>query len=138
MGTIVVTQLMRESIDNALTNKEMQANKTRFGMLEYAASQGVKPKDQTKQKFIEPSTDRGSMEWKMYDCWPVSVSAIDLSMDSTDSIEEFTVEFAIQSFEIVQIDNKEKEMNFNEAKKWARKFGWKNNANSKSLDVLGF
>ena len=139
MGTIVVTQLMRETIDNVLTVQEMRDNKTKFGALQYATSQGVKPKDQTKQKFIEPSTDRGSMEWKMYDCWPVSVSAIDLSMDSTDSIEEFTVEFAIQSFEIMQIDNKEKEMHLGEAKKWAKKFGWaKNSAKSTSGNVLGF
>ena len=41
---------------------------------------------------------RGLFVWKLIDIWPVSVGAIDLSMDSTDSIEEFTVEFAIQSF----------------------------------------
>ena len=139
MGTIVVTQLMRETIGNSLEADELAGNAASFLDLSNQAAAGVSNKKQTKQMFIEPSTDRGSVEWKMYDCWPVSVSAIDLSMDSTDSIEEFTVEFAIQSFEIVQIDNKEKEMNFNEAKKWAKKFGWKkNSANSKSLDVLGF
>jgi hypothetical protein len=38
------------------------------------------------------------------DIFPVSVSAIDLSYDSGDTIEEFTVEFAVQSFESLSDD----------------------------------
>ena len=37
--------------------------------------------------------------YKFVDIFPVNVSAIDLSYDSSDTIEEFTVEFAVQSFE---------------------------------------
>jgi hypothetical protein len=34
--------------------------------------------------------------YKFYDIFPTSVSAIDLSYDSSDTIEEFTVEFQVQ------------------------------------------
>ena len=36
--------------------------------------------------------------YQFQDIWPVNVSSIDLSMDNSDQIEEFTVEFAVQSF----------------------------------------
>ena len=39
---------------------------------------------------------------KTYDvrgCWPTSVSTIDLSYDSSDAIEEFTVELQVQYWE---------------------------------------
>jgi hypothetical protein len=39
--------------------------------------------------------------YKFIDIFPVSVSSIDLSYDSSDTIEEFTVEFAVQSFESI-------------------------------------
>jgi len=39
--------------------------------------------------------------YKFVDIFPVAVSAIDLSYDSSDTIEEFTVEFAVQSFESI-------------------------------------
>ena len=42
--------------------------------------------------------------YKFIDIFPVAVSAIDLSYDSSDTIEEFTVEFAVQSFESVGTD----------------------------------
>jgi hypothetical protein len=38
--------------------------------------------------------------YKMYDIFPTNVSQIDLSYDSSDTIEEFTVEFQVQYFEI--------------------------------------
>ncbi len=41
--------------------------------------------------------------YKFIDIFPVAVSAIDLSYDSSDTIEEFTVEFAVQSFESIGI-----------------------------------
>jgi len=40
-------------------------------------------------------------EYEFVDIFPTAVSAIDLSYDSSDTIEEFTVEFAVQSFNIV-------------------------------------
>jgi hypothetical protein len=38
--------------------------------------------------------------YKMYDIFPTNVSAIDLSYDTSDTVEEFTVEFQVQYFEI--------------------------------------
>ena len=40
-------------------------------------------------------------EYEMIDIFPTSVSAIDLSYDTGDTIEEFTVEFQVQSFSLV-------------------------------------
>ena len=37
-------------------------------------------------------------EYEFVDIWPSNVAAIDLSSDSSDTIEEFTVEFQVQSF----------------------------------------
>jgi hypothetical protein len=34
--------------------------------------------------------------YKFYDIFPTSVSAIDLSYDSSDAIEDYTVEFQVQ------------------------------------------
>ena len=39
--------------------------------------------------------------YKFVDIFPTAVSAIDLSYDSGDTIEEFTVEFQVQSFELI-------------------------------------
>ena len=40
-------------------------------------------------------------QYEMIDIFPTSVSAIDLSYDTGDTIEEFTVEFQVQSFSLV-------------------------------------
>ena len=47
--------------------------------------------------------DRNSVlrEYEFIDIFPTSVSSIDLSYDSSDTIEEFTVDFAVQSFAFV-------------------------------------
>ena len=37
-------------------------------------------------------------EYEFYNIWPSTVAAIDLSYDSTDTIEDFTVDFQVQSF----------------------------------------
>ena len=39
--------------------------------------------------------------YNFVDIFPTAVSAIDLSYDSGDTIEEFTVEFQVQSFELI-------------------------------------
>ena len=44
------------------------------------------------------TTVAGLARYQFQDIWPVNVSSIDLSMDNSDQIEEFTVEFAVQSF----------------------------------------
>ena len=36
-----------------------------------------------------------SKSYNFFDIWPTSISAIDLSYDSSDVIEEFTVEFQV-------------------------------------------
>ena len=41
-------------------------------------------------------------KYKFIDIFPTNVSQIDLSYDSTDTIEEFTVEFQVQSIKIMQ------------------------------------
>jgi hypothetical protein len=38
--------------------------------------------------------------YKFYDIFPTNISQIDLSYDTSDTIEEFTVEFQVQYFEI--------------------------------------
>ena len=38
--------------------------------------------------------------YKFYDAWPSAVSAIDLSFEANDQIEEFTVEFQYNFFEV--------------------------------------
>ena len=40
-------------------------------------------------------------EYEFIDIFPTSVSSIDLSYDSSDTIEEFTVDFAVESFAFV-------------------------------------
>jgi len=40
-------------------------------------------------------------EYEFVDIFPTNVSQIDLSYDSSDTIEEFTVEFQVQSFNII-------------------------------------
>ena len=39
--------------------------------------------------------DEQAGQYRFYDIWPTNVSAIDLSFDSSDVIEEFTVEFQV-------------------------------------------
>ena len=40
-------------------------------------------------------------EYEFIDIFPTSVSSIDLSYDSSDTIEEFVVDFAVQSFQFI-------------------------------------
>jgi len=55
---------------------------------------------------VNSTTNAGSdssilAAYKFVDIFPTSVSNIDLSYDSGDTIEEFTVEFQVQSYEII-------------------------------------
>ncbi len=55
---------------------------------------------------VNSTTNAGSdssilAAYKFVDIFPTSVSNIDLSYDSSDTIEEFTVEFQVQSYEII-------------------------------------
>ena len=39
-------------------------------------------------------------EYEFVDIFPTTISAIDLSYDSSDTIEEFTVDFNVQSYRL--------------------------------------
>lgn len=43
-------------------------------------------------------------QYKFYGIFPTNISQIDLSMDSTDTIEEYTVEFQVQYWEALETD----------------------------------
>jgi len=66
MRTATVTQLFRNKTDMKSTGGNDISNNTNF-----------------------------AGRYKFYDIWPTNVSAIDLSYDSSDVIEEFTVEFQV-------------------------------------------
>ena len=44
-------------------------------------------------------------EYKFIDIFPTAISAIDLSYDTGDAIEEFTVDFQVQTFELISGGN---------------------------------
>ena len=52
-----------------------------------------------RKKISSEKYDGGGLEpvtsYTFYDIWPTSISSIDLSYDSSDVIEEFTVEFQV-------------------------------------------
>jgi hypothetical protein len=52
----------------------------------------------TSSKSSEGTSNAVLKEYEFVDIWPSNVAAIDLSYDSSDTIEDFTVEFQVQSF----------------------------------------
>ena len=72
------------------------------GMNGHANMSGItNPVDYQADLFVE-QLDKNGDSLKRYDfrgCFPTNVSAIDLSYDANDAIEEFTVEFQIQYWE---------------------------------------
>ena len=69
----------------------------------YMTSAYVKQLGRGKTKFSEENKGGESSvlrTYKFYDIWPSQVSAIDLSYDTTNTVEEFTVEFQVQYFTI--------------------------------------
>ena len=52
----------------------------------------------TSSTSSDGNTNSVLKEYEFVDIWPSNVAAIDLSYDSSDTIEEFTVEFQVQSF----------------------------------------
>ena len=63
----------------------------------FQLGRGATPSSQTNAR------DRNSVlrEYEFIDIFPTSVSSIDLSYDSSDTIEEFVVDFQVQSFKFV-------------------------------------
>ena len=69
----------------------------------YMTNAYVKQLGRGKTKFSEENTGKESSvlrTYKFYDVWPSNVSAIDLSYDTTNTVEEFQVEFQVQYFSI--------------------------------------
>ena len=51
----------------------------------------------TQQGSNSPATDSNILaQYKFVDIFPTTISSIDLSYDTTDTIEEFTVDFQVQ------------------------------------------
>ena len=69
----------------------------------YMTNAYVKQLGRGKEKFADVNVGGESSilrTYKFYDIWPSNVSAIELSYDTTNTIEEFTVEFQVQYFSI--------------------------------------
>ena len=69
----------------------------------YMTNAFVKQLGRGNQKFVGENTGGESAilrTYKFYDIFPTNVSAIELSYDSTNTIEEFQVEFQVQYFTI--------------------------------------
>ena len=64
---------------------------------------GIKP-SKTPSNIEAPGVDGLEVvrAYRFYDAWPSSLSAIDLSYESNDQIEEFTVEFQYNYFEVTK------------------------------------
>ena len=62
------------------------------------AEQGGKGKASGDSFTNDEQDIKNLAQYKFQDIWPVNISAIDLSYDNSDQIEEFTVEFAVQSY----------------------------------------
>ena len=69
----------------------------------YMTNAYVKQLGRGKERFSTENTGNESSvlrTYKFYDIWPTNVSEIALGYDQSDSIEEFTVTFAVQYFTI--------------------------------------
>ena len=55
-------------------------------------------KNNSAQQYKGTTKVASLARYKFQDIWPVNISAIDLSYENSDQIEEFTVEFAVQSY----------------------------------------
>jgi len=66
---------------------------------------GVSPQRQNANGYVDATGNDSTMlktrRYKFFNAWPSSVSSIDVAYDSNDQVEEFTVEFQYQFFEIV-------------------------------------
>lgn len=64
---------------------------------------GVKERVSNNTDTVQPGADNeiAIRTYKYYDAWPSSISAIDLNYESNNQIEEFTVEFQYQYYDVV-------------------------------------
>tara|TARA_Y100000361_G_scaffold10856_1_gene8705 strand:- start:260 stop:880 length:621 start_codon:yes stop_codon:yes gene_type:complete len=82
-----------------LDNNTGATNPTSYMTDAFVTQLGRGGKDRFSTKNQGGKSASALKTYKFVDIFPVNVSAIDLSYDSSDTIEEFTVEFAVQSFE---------------------------------------
>ena len=64
----------------------------------------VNPNDYTADSFVTQLDRNGSQlrRYKFFGLFPTNISEIALSMDTTDTIEEFTVEFQVLYWNVVE------------------------------------
>jgi hypothetical protein len=100
---------------NALTENVSQLGYGDDGNINYCVDMTVfqldrdtRTPNKTPSKMEAEGTDTGDQDgmnviraYKFYDAWPSSISAIDLSYESNDQVEEFTVEFQYNYYEVV-------------------------------------
>ena len=75
----------------------------------YMTNAYVKQLGRGSKRFSEENSGGESSvlrTYKFYDIWPTNVSEISLGYDQSDSIEEFTVTFAVQYFTIGETEEK--------------------------------
>ena len=81
-------------LDNNLGATDPSAYMTNAKVYQLGRGSSVSSQDNT------GSANSVLKEYEFIDIFPTSVSAIDLSYDSSDTIEEFTVEFQVQSYSL--------------------------------------
>lgn len=66
----------------------------------------ITPSDYMKDAYVDQLDRNGAVlrTYQLHDVFPTNVSQIDLSYDTTDTIEEFTVEFQVQWWEATKGD----------------------------------
>lgn len=96
-----VRQISNLSSGEGLTNPSSYMTSAQVGQLSRSASKAATPATSPTTGGAAANPPAATLDdnviavYKFIDIFPTSVSAIDVSYDSTDSIEEFTVEFQV-------------------------------------------
>jgi hypothetical protein len=72
------------------------------GINQHNANTGLSnPTEYSADMLVEQLNKEGEVtkQYNMRGCWPTNISAIDVSYDSENQIEEFTVELQVQYWE---------------------------------------
>ena len=88
-------------LENNTGTTSPQEYMTNADVIQLGRGNEIKSKGSTEGSYDDSATGvtvSALAKYQFQDIWPVNVSSIDLSMDNSDQIEEFTVEFAVQSF----------------------------------------
>ena len=84
------------------TNPESYMAEANVVQLGHGAGKGINSTGNTTGTAPDASGGFGLRRYNFKDIFPTNVSAIDLSYDSTDTIEEYTVEFQVQYWSAIQ------------------------------------